>query len=169
MTRVTSRKVFIRMLLRDFWTIFGFMAHPLAQICACMCAYVRDSMKAWQRVHACERVHVRACAWHCVRACVHVRMCAHVCACVRMCAWGLLISVPRALKNHEMKKKWQHEEQEEDDEEEIINQNCLQWGRSNLVDPAGAPKIRLLNRDFGNTLSIFARKNSKTQSSLNFL
>ena len=23
-------------------------------------------------------------------------------------------------------------------------QNCLQWGRSNLVDPAGSPKIRLL-------------------------
>ena len=48
------------------------------------------------------------------------------------------------------------------------NQNCLQWGRSNLVDPAGSPKIRLLNPDFGNILSIFPRKNSKTQSSLNF-
>ena len=47
-------------------------------------------------------------------------------------------------------------------------QNCLQWGRSNLVDPAGSPKIRLLNRDFGNILSNFPRKN-KTQSSLNFL
>ena len=32
-----------------------------------------------------------------------------------------------------------------------------------------SPKIRLLNRDFGNILSIFPRKNSKTQSSLNFL
>ena len=41
------------------------------------------------------------------------------------------------------------------------NQNCLQWGRSNLVDPAGSPKIRLLNRDFGNILSISPRKNSK--------
>ena len=50
-----------------------------------------------------------------------------------------------------------------------IGQNCLQWGRSNLVDPAESPKIRLLNRDFGNILSIFPRKNSKTQSSLNFL
>ena len=48
-------------------------------------------------------------------------------------------------------------------------QNCLQWGRSNLVDPAESPKVRLLNRDFGNILSIFPRKNSKTQSSLNFL
>ena len=48
-------------------------------------------------------------------------------------------------------------------------QNCLQWGRSNLVDPAESPKIRLLNRDFGNILSVFPRKNSKTQSSLNFL
>ena len=50
-----------------------------------------------------------------------------------------------------------------------ICQNCLQWGRSNLVDPAEWPKIRLQNRDFGNTLSIFPRKNGKTQSSLNFL
>ena len=48
-------------------------------------------------------------------------------------------------------------------------QNRLQWGRSNLVDPAGSPKIRLLNRDLGNFLSIFPRKNSKTQSSLNLL
>ena len=31
-------------------------------------------------------------------------------------------------------------------------------GRSNLVDPAESPKIRLLNRDFGNSLSIFPRK-----------
>ena len=53
----------------------------------------------------------------------------------------------------------------------ILNlvQNCLQWGRSNLVDLAGSPKIRLLNRDCGNILSIFPRKNSKAQSSLNFL
>ena len=50
-----------------------------------------------------------------------------------------------------------------------LNQNCLQWGRSNLVDPAESPNIRLLNRDFGTTLSIFLRQNSKTQSSLNFL
>ena len=35
--------------------------------------------------------------------------------------------------------------------------------------PAGSPKIRLLNRAFGNILSIFPWKNSKTQSSLNFL
>ena len=38
-----------------------------------------------------------------------------------------------------------------------------------LGDPAGWPKIRLLNRDFGSILSVFPRKNSKTQSSLNFL
>ena len=50
-----------------------------------------------------------------------------------------------------------------------VNQNRLQWGRSNLVDPAGSPKIRSLNRDFGNIFSIFPRKNSKTQSSLNFV
>ena len=51
-----------------------------------------------------------------------------------------------------------------------VSQNCLQWGRSNLGDPAESPKIRLLNRDFGNILSIFSQeKNSKTQSSLNFL
>ena len=49
-----------------------------------------------------------------------------------------------------------------------VSRNCLQWGRSNLVDPAGSPKIHLLNQDFGNILSIFPRKNSKTQSSLNF-
>ena len=48
-------------------------------------------------------------------------------------------------------------------------QNCLQWGRSNLVDPAEWPKICLLNRDFGSILSVFPRKNSKTESSLNFL
>ena len=36
--------------------------------------------------------------------------------------------------------------------------NCLQWGRSNLADPAGSPKINLLNQDFGNMLSIFPRK-----------
>ena len=35
-------------------------------------------------------------------------------------------------------------------------QNCLQWGQSNLVDPAGTPKIRLLNRDLGNILSLNA-------------
>ena len=29
------------------------------------------------------------------------------------------------------------------------NQNCLQWGRPNLVDPAERPKIRLLSRDLG--------------------
>ena len=51
----------------------------------------------------------------------------------------------------------------------LERQNCLQWGRSNLVDPSESPKIRLLNRDFGNILSIIPRKNSKTQSSLNFL
>ena len=42
-------------------------------------------------------------------------------------------------------------------------------GRSNLGDPAEWPKIRLLNRDFGFILSVCPRKNSKTQSSLNFL
>ena len=45
----------------------------------------------------------------------------------------------------------------------------LESGRSNLVDPAEWPKIGLLNRDFGSILSVFPRKNSKTQSSLNFL
>ena len=39
----------------------------------------------------------------------------------------------------------------------------------NLVDPAGWPKIGLLSRDFGSILSVFPRKKSKTQSSLNFL
>ena len=48
-------------------------------------------------------------------------------------------------------------------------QNRLQWGRSNLVDPAEWPKIGLLNRDLGSILSVFPRKNSKTQGSLNFL
>ena len=38
------------------------------------------------------------------------------------------------------------------------SQNCLQWGRSNLFDPAGSPKIRFLNRDSGNILSIFPGK-----------
>ena len=50
-----------------------------------------------------------------------------------------------------------------------LNQNCLQWGQSNLADPVESPKIRSLNWDFGNILSIFPKKNSKTQSSLNFL
>ena len=40
------------------------------------------------------------------------------------------------------------------------------WGRSNLVDPAEWPKTRLLNRDFGNMLSTFPRKNSKMRNSL---
>ena len=47
------------------------------------------------------------------------------------------------------------------------------WGRSNLVDPAEWPKIGLLNRDFGSILSDNVscswEKNSKAQSSLNFL
>ena len=34
-------------------------------------------------------------------------------------------------------------------------QNCLQWGQSNLVDPAGSPKIRLLNRDLGTFCRFF--------------
>ena len=38
-----------------------------------------------------------------------------------------------------------------------------------LVDPAEWSKIGLLNRDFGSILSVFPRKNSKTESSLNFL
>ena len=46
-------------------------------------------------------------------------------------------------------------------------QNRLQWGRSNLGDPAEWPKSGLLNRDFGSILSVFPRKNCKTQSSLN--
>ena len=41
------------------------------------------------------------------------------------------------------------------------DQNCLQWGRSNLVDRSGWPKIRLLNRDSGNILSIFQGKTAK--------
>ena len=48
-------------------------------------------------------------------------------------------------------------------------QNRLQQGRSNLVDPAGWPKIGLLNWAFGSILSVFPRKKSKTQSSLTFL
>ena len=48
-------------------------------------------------------------------------------------------------------------------------QNRLHWGRSNLVDPAEWRKIGLLNRDFGSNLSAFLEKNSRTQSSLNFL
>ena len=42
----------------------------------------------------------------------------------------------------------------------------LQWGRSNLVDPAECSKIGLLNRNFGSFLSVVPRKKSKTQSSL---
>ena len=42
-------------------------------------------------------------------------------------------------------------------------------GPVQLVDPAEWPKIGLLNRVFGNILSILPRKNSKPQSSLNFL
>ena len=53
--------------------------------------------------------------------------------------------------------------------EKVTFENCLQWGGSNLVDPAEWPKIRLLNQDFGNNSSIFPRKNSKTQGSLNIL
>ena len=49
------------------------------------------------------------------------------------------------------------------------NQNRLQWGRSNLVDLAGSPKIRLLNRDFGNILSISSQEKQQKLSSLNFL
>ena len=45
----------------------------------------------------------------------------------------------------------------------------MQWGRPNLVDPAEWPISGLLNQDFGRILSVFHRKNSKTQSSLNFL
>ena len=49
----------------------------------------------------------------------------------------------------------------------LPGQNRLQWGRSDLGDPAEWPKIGLLNRDFGSILSVFPWKNSKTQSSLN--
>ena len=52
---------------------------------------------------------------------------------------------------------------------ELEIQNHLQWGRSNLVDPAEWPKIGLLNRDFGSILSVFLGKTANTQSSLNFL
>ena len=48
-----------------------------------------------------------------------------------------------------------------EDRDLLKYQNCLQWGRSNLVDPAESPKIRLLNRDFGNILSIFLGKIAK--------
>ena len=56
-------------------------------------------------------------------------------------------------------------------QEKLFNyvQNCLQWGRPILVDPTEWPRIRLLNQDFGNMLSIFPRRNRKTPSSLNFL
>ena len=37
-------------------------------------------------------------------------------------------------------------------------QNCLQWGRSSLVDAAGSPNICLLSRDFEDILSVFPRK-----------
>ena len=37
----------------------------------------------------------------------------------------------------------------------------LQWGRSNLVDPAEGPIVSFLNRDFGNILSIFPGKAAK--------
>ena len=45
------------------------------------------------------------------------------------------------------------------------NWNCLQWGRSNLVDPAGWPKIGLLNWILGSSLWVFPRQKAK----LNFL
>ena len=48
-------------------------------------------------------------------------------------------------------------------------QNCLQRGRSNLVEPAEWPKIRSLNRDLGKTIVDFSLENSKTQSSPNIL
>ena len=50
-----------------------------------------------------------------------------------------------------------------------IIQKCLQWGRSNLVDPAEWPKIGLLNRSVGSILLLFPSKARKTQSSLHFL
>ena len=40
----------------------------------------------------------------------------------------------------------------------ITFQNCLQWGRSNFVDPVEWPKIRLLSRDFGTILLILAQR-----------
>ena len=40
-------------------------------------------------------------------------------------------------------------------------QNCLQWGRCNLVDPAGLPKIGLLNRGFGGILAVSLRKTAE--------
>ena len=38
------------------------------------------------------------------------------------------------------------------------NQNCLQWGRSNLGDPAESREICLLNRDFGNIFVDFSQE-----------
>ena len=38
----------------------------------------------------------------------------------------------------------------------VICQNCLQWGRSNLVDPAEWPKIGLLNRGSVGILAVFS-------------
>ena len=43
----------------------------------------------------------------------------------------------------------------------VVSQNCLQWGRSNLVDRAGWPKIRLLNRDLGIFCRFFPGKTAK--------
>ena len=49
------------------------------------------------------------------------------------------------------------------------NQNRLQWGRSNLVDPAEWPKIGSLNRRVGGILSIFPRKKQPNIEFIKFL
>ena len=36
----------------------------------------------------------------------------------------------------------------------LVFQHCLQWGRSNLADPAASPKIRLLNLDLFTKFSL---------------
>ena len=51
----------------------------------------------------------------------------------------------------------------------FLGWHCLQWGRSNLVDPTECSKIGLLNRGFGSVFLFSPRKSSKTQGSLNFL
>ena len=43
----------------------------------------------------------------------------------------------------------------------LINWNCLQWGRSNLVDPAGWPKIGLLNWLWGAFCTFFLGKTAQ--------
>ena len=44
----------------------------------------------------------------------------------------------------------------------------MQWGRSNLVDPAESPKIGLLNRDFGRILGGFVDFSLEKQPNTEF-